>query len=347
MWTGHGGDSLIAQVVEWARSWRALPEAYLYGLSHTITFAQTRMSFLNGVVSNTGSVAFFPYAFATKSTLPFLLFCAAGIAVWIRGSVLPRQRYQLMPLLALLVVYGGAALTSNLNIGHRHLLPLYPVLMIMAGACAWWVARSSILHGRRRSIAVVAVVVLAAWHVGESAAVRPHYLTYFNQLAGGPSQGYRHLVESSLDWGQDLPALKVWLDEHRQSREEPVFLSYFGTSRPLHFGIDVNLLPGFINRRRGTVGAPWTAGLYVFGATMLTGVYSPTRGEWTPAMEAQYQEVRRMPAQAQAELGDVLEQLSFGRLSAFLRRRDPTAQVANSLLVFRLSAEDLAEALDR
>ncbi len=344
---GPEGGGLTAGAVQWARSWHLLPEAYLYGFSHTMTFSQTRMSFLNGVVSNTGRAAFFPYAFMTKSTLPFIIFCLGGLAVWLRGPVFPRQRYQLIPLVTLLVVYGGAALTSNLNIGHRHLLPIYPVLMIMAGVSAWWATRSSALNGIQRNIAVAVVVALAAWHVGESAMIRPNYLTYFNQLDGGPAQGYRHLVESSLDWGQDLPALKIWLDEHRQSPDEPVFLSYFGTSRPLHFGIDVNLLPSFINRRHGKVGAPWTPGLYVFGATMLAGVYSPTQGQWTPAMEAQYQQVRRMTPEALAATGDLLEQLQFGRLSDFLRRREPSAQVANSMLVYRLSDGDLDEALDR
>ena len=72
-----------------------------------------------------------------------------------------------------------------------------------------------------------------AWHVAESNTIRPDYLAYFNQLAGGPSEAYKHLADSSLDWGQDLPALKQWLE--REGLQQPgagnVYLSYFGTAR--------------------------------------------------------------------------------------------------------------------
>ena len=63
-------------------------------------------------------------------------------------------------------------------------------------------------------LATAAIAVLLLWHVGESLAIAPHYLAYFNAFAGGPSQGYRHLIDSSLDWGQDLRGLKDWLDRH-------------------------------------------------------------------------------------------------------------------------------------
>ena len=344
---GLKSDTLVVNAVEWARDWRVLPEAYLYGFTHTMVFSQARPSFLNGVVATTGRLAFFPYAFMVKSTLPFIAFCVAGLVAWVRLPVFPRKRYQLVPLLVLVVIYGGAALTSNLNIGHRHLLPIYPALMIIAGASVWWVGRWSSVTGLGRTIMLAAAVALVAWHVGESVRIRPNYLTYFNQLAGGPSEGYRHLVDSSLDWGQDLPALKAWLDENRVGRGAPVFLSYFGTSRPSHFGIEATLLPGFLNRHRRPANGPWTPGWYVFGATMLMGVHSPTLGEWTPKMEAQYQQVRRLPPEEQRTLGEIPEQLRFGRLTDYLRRRTPTAQINNSILVFRLSDKDLADALDQ
>ena len=85
-----------------------------------------------------------------------------------------------------------------------------------------------------RKAAGIATLILVAWHALESVNIRPNYLAYFNQLAGGPSQGYKHLADSSLDWGQDLPALKKWLDG--QGLQQPggsgVYLSYFGTARP-------------------------------------------------------------------------------------------------------------------
>src|SRR6185369_10959616 len=82
-----------------------------------------------------------------------------------------------------------------------------------------------------RKAAGAATLLLLGWHVFESIAIRPDYLAYFNELAGGPSEGYRHLADSSLDWGQDLPALKQWLDGERLQRGDGnVYLSYFGTA---------------------------------------------------------------------------------------------------------------------
>ena len=64
----------------------------------------------------------------------------------------------------------------------------------------------------------------------------PHYLAYFNWIAGGPVNGYKHLVHSSLDWGQDLPGLKRWLNEHDldSTGKTPVYLAYFGKAKPAY-----------------------------------------------------------------------------------------------------------------
>ena len=108
--------------------------------------------------------------------------------------------YGLLPLLILILIYGGFALTASINIGHRHILPIYPAAFILAGGL--W---------RRFGKWLLPAVALLLW---ESLSVYPHYLAFFQAAAGGPAQGYRHLVDSSLDWGQDLPWLRQWLDEH-------------------------------------------------------------------------------------------------------------------------------------
>jgi len=65
--------------------------------------------------------------------------------------------------------------------------------------------------------------------------VYPHYLAYFNELAGGPAKGCESLVDSNLDWGQDLKGLKYWLDSHHV--DKPVYLGYFGMADPRYYGI--------------------------------------------------------------------------------------------------------------
>jgi hypothetical protein len=210
--------------------------------------------------------------------------------------------------------------------------------------------------------------VLLLWHAGESIAIAPHYLAYFNEIVGGPSQGYRHLVDSSLDWGQDLPGLKDWLDRQGLQRENhaPVFLSYFGTALPSHYAIDAVALPGFPDRWTPHEPLPLTAGTYCFSATMLQGVYLLTPGPWSQRYETDYQSMlynlklfdstATIPAARQALLKQTgedfwvknfqtFEHLRLARLAAYLRRRRPDDEVGYSILIYRVSDQELSQAL--
>jgi hypothetical protein len=71
----------------------------------------------------------------------------------------------------------------------------------------------------------------------------PHHLAYFNGLAGGPLLGRAHLVDSNLDWGQDLRALKAWLERRNGEPISNLRLAYFGMLPPRSLGIDYTLPP--------------------------------------------------------------------------------------------------------
>jgi hypothetical protein len=86
---------------------------------------------------------------------------------------------------------------------------------------------------------------MLAWTALEAAIVYPHFLAYFNQIAGGPAGGYRWLVDSNLDWGQDLEGLARYRREHVDG---PFYVSYFGTAPPEAYGIDGAFLPGSLVR---------------------------------------------------------------------------------------------------
>jgi hypothetical protein len=89
----------------------------------------------------------------------------------------------------------------------------------------------------------VVIGLLLGWLVVESLVVHPHYLAYFNQLVGGPQKGYRHLVDSNLDWGQDLKGLKDYMEE----KGIPIIkLSYFGTAAREQYDIRYEALPSFV-----------------------------------------------------------------------------------------------------
>lgn len=357
------GIGLPAKVIWWLQEWRVLPEAWLYGLTFVLQFSRARGAFMSGDYSVTGWVMFFPFAFVVKTTLPFLLLVAGGA---IAGSVtafrirargdaaaLARRLRPLLPLAALFVVYWLTSLASNLNIGHRHILPTYPVLFIAAGWLGRWI-------DVRRPVALTGIAAALLWHTGESWRARPHYLAYFNQIVGGSENGWRHLVDSSLDWGQDLPGLKRWLDTH--ARGERIFLSYFGTGDPAYEGIQATMLPTLPE-----VGTPrrWHAlapGVYAVSATMLQQVYSRIRGAWTLELEREFQQLRASEATLLAYQNDPMrraellrdapaenwttawkryELLRFARLCHYLRVRAPEGVVGHSIRIFRLTAGEL------
>ena len=84
--------------------------------------------------------------------------------------------------------------------------------------------------------------ILGLWYIVGTLGVFPNYLTYFNEFIGGPKNGYQYLVDSNLDWGQDLIALREW---QRANNVTDLHLAYFGTARPEAYGVSAQLLPSF------------------------------------------------------------------------------------------------------
>src|SRR5205085_2115536 len=124
--------------------------------------------------------------------------------------------------------------TSNLNIGVRHVLPVYPFLYAAAGACFTFAVQ------RWRKPAVVTVSLLGVMLLTETLLAWPNYIAYFNPAAGGPRGGFKLLGDSNLDWGQDLPLLANWQHQHP---DVPLALSYFGTADPVAYDIRSFPLP--------------------------------------------------------------------------------------------------------
>ena len=191
---------------------------------------------------------------------------------------------------------------------------------------------------------------MLCWQVAESSLVRPDYLAYFNQVAGGPKNGYKHLVDSSLDWGQDLPALRSWLAQNSdQSGNGQLYLAYFGTALPAWYGIRATSLPF---DRFAPKSAPLQPGTYCISATALQQVYSFQPGKWTAKYESDYQNalIRSVPESDLAlknssDNQQMLLRLRFARLCAYLRHRKPVAEIGNSILVFQLNQRELDQAL--
>lgn len=349
----------VQHAVEWARAHRLLPEAWLYGLAFVEKHSRGRMAFFAGEYRMTGWRSFFPTAFLLKTPLAALTLMAVGLLplVMVRRRRRAVWFYRILPLATVLGVYWAFSIQSHLNIGHRHLLPIYAASFTLAAAGA-------LLVKRGRAWAVV-LVLLLAWHTRESLAIRPDYLAYFNSFAGGPEEAHQMFVDSSLDWGQDLPRLREWLALH--TADEPVFLSYFGTGSPAHEGIDaVRIGDAYFDSAPVRQVPELTGGIYAISATMLRRVYTHVRGPWSSSYEAAYQRLGRwrehdrrqavgasptdvdgspLPAADVSMRFFLYEQLQFGRLCHYLEHRAPDARIGYSILIFRLSDAEVKFAL--
>ncbi|HET7088169.1 MAG TPA: glycosyltransferase family 39 protein [Anaerolineae bacterium] len=196
-------------------------------------------AFMLGQVSPTGFLLYYPFVFLVKTPLPTLLLAAIGI-----GRLIARRNRRSMvvwlpPALFLLV-----AMVNNLSLGYRLILPVLPFALMIAGhgfdSAAGWIANKE----RRTAawIGAAAISILAVWLVLEALAVAPHHIAYFNPLIFDRDRDYQVLVDSNLDWGQDLISLREWV---KAQNLDAIGLAYFGTARPEAYDVQTNLLPSF------------------------------------------------------------------------------------------------------
>ena len=152
-----------------------------------------------------------------------------------------------LALLVFVAIYWLVSMLSNLNIGLRHVLPTFPFLyIILAGILANWTKRNTLLRNLNffqqikalvtyiftRWFKIALITVLLLWYFLSSLSIYPHSLAYFNELAGGPRNGYKYAVDSNLDWGQDLRALAVFV---KKNNIQNIKLDYFGTASPQYY----------------------------------------------------------------------------------------------------------------
>lgn len=206
-----------------------------------------RPSFLLGHFSDTGFLSYFPIAFLVKTPLAVLSALPLASFVLLKSQdTRTRALFLLLPALLYLLL----SMQSGLNIGYRHLLPILPFLLVLISGLVThgqWpgvgsTSRPSV-HGLRLAAYGLALLLLF-----ETLAIHPHYLSFFNQAAGGPAHGHTILIDSNIDWGQDLRRLKAWLDDNGVTA---VKLGWFGTARPDYYAITYQPLPGL-----GGVGQP-------------------------------------------------------------------------------------------
>jgi hypothetical protein len=291
-------NNAIGKTLYLLGKWFHLPaHAYLLGLNHVADHnAGGHSSYLMGIRSETGWWYYFPVVFAVKSTMAALgatlLLLGAGLwQAWRRQWISPMALGLALPPL----FYFVFSMTSGINIGMRHILPVYPFLYV--GTAAWLATRAN----WRPGVAVLAALV--ALQIAECARIAPDYLAFFNELAGGPGSGPEYLVDSNIDWGQDVKKLGLWLDAHQGNRRARVF--YFGNAQMRYYGIDEMGFPGPLDQK----GWDEIDEYCVANVTPLEGVYVP------------------LSALAPLRLREPVAKIGWSMYVYDLRKKKPTANI--------------------
>lgn len=241
-----------------------LPRDFLLGMDlQRRDFEETKWSYLAGQGKDGGWWYFYFYGLAVKSSLGVLgLF---GLAMILSTRRDYRRKWYTEALLLIPVALVLFTASSQMSFSHhvRYVYSMLPFLYV-------WISKAAQSFALKMRGTTVVAAIMLVWHAASSLAVFPHSLSYFNELAGGPNGGRRHLISSNLDWGQDLLLLQRWCQKH--STSTPLFLAYYGGVNPSLAGIEFNLpimrddLPKGLPASRAL--AP---GWYAVSATFLHG----------------------------------------------------------------------------
>jgi 4-amino-4-deoxy-L-arabinose transferase-like glycosyltransferase len=229
-----------------------LPEAFVAGLDEQKSYADMGSPvYLRGQWQDGGSWFYYLYVLAVK--LPLGTWALAGLALllaWGSPRYRAPSREELLlwlPAASILVLMSSQTGLDGYG-SPRYLLPAFPFLFIgisRVGRClegTWRQLPRMETIGRPWLALCAAVPLLAlAWNAVAALRIHPHYLSYFNELAGGPEQGWKHLIESNIDWGQDLLFLKQWSDEHPEAR--PLGLAAYVGMQPHLTGLNYRPVP--------------------------------------------------------------------------------------------------------
>jgi 4-amino-4-deoxy-L-arabinose transferase-like glycosyltransferase len=228
-------------------------------------------AFFMGEYSSEGWWSYFPAAFAMKTPLGSLLLILASMQIALLSK--PWRFRDALFLLLPPVLWFAAFAFARINIGLRHVLPVYPFVFVIAGGAVN-------LPLRPGWLAALALGTPLAGTALSALRAAPHQLAYFNELVGGPEEGYRCLAECNLDWGQELKGLRSYLEREGVPL---VYLAYWDNAPPAAYGIRHQYLPA-----EDLKGPPSSEvlsedpgrELLAIGALSLQGVHFPDRARY-------------------------------------------------------------------
>ena len=225
-----------------------------------------RSAFLWGKYTTTGWWYYFPFALLIKTPIPILI--AIGLALYVQLARLHKPTAADYAVCTFPLLYLVVAASSSMNLGYRHVLPVLPFLAVYAARIVTW-------SGFWTKWGRLALAGSSVWLAASAYSTFPFYLTYFNELVGGPSNGHQYLADSNIDWGQGLKELHATLEN---LDIDQVQMAYFGTAPIGYYEIPHSSL---ISHDTLSVVGP-QPGWYVISVTYLQGLYleNPDALDW-------------------------------------------------------------------
>ena len=196
-------------------------------------------AFLLGETYQGGQWGYFPIAFSLKTPLPAILLLVLALLVFWRS---PKRWWRELMIVSLPVGYFIVSMINQINLGYRHLLPVLPFLYLFIARVAGPDVKTYLV--KRRNTAIVwntLLAMLLLWQVVGTLRIWPYHLTFFNEIAGGPKNGYRVLADSNVDWGQGLKGLRDYLAD--RDWPDTRLSSYVFFIQPEMYGIQATPLP--------------------------------------------------------------------------------------------------------
>jgi len=198
-----------------------------------------------GEIANNSWLHYFPALYLFKIPLAFhiLSFIVLAGAIWGIKRLTKEKRFLswlknnfiIMAIFIWTSVYWLVSLIGNLNIGIRHLLPVFPFTYILVVLGTVKII-SFITMPKLKKTAIIFVFILFAWYIGSSLSTFPHYIPYYNELAGGTKEGHKIAADSNYDWGQDFYRLLHFIENPPGGGKiEKIHLDYFGGEDPTYW----------------------------------------------------------------------------------------------------------------
>jgi len=255
------GFKQITDLLYWLAGvpvFRALAQ-YGFGLAMVTQRASGgNTTYFLGQISAAGSSLYFPFVYLVKETVALHFLTLVALFIWLKNlfkrkiwlpanfGLILKEKFPQFLMLAFIAFYWLMSVRSSLNIGVRHILPSFPFIFILvAGQISAWLEfkpqrETNIFKTLGNALKDAQIVFLkylligflVVWQILSVVSVYPSFLAYFNEFVKGPNGGVKYVVDSNLDWGQDLKRLAEYVKENKIQK---IYVDYFGGSLPAYY----------------------------------------------------------------------------------------------------------------